>query len=117
MTQKTPKNVLPIELKKWLEEELLNPVLIDVREKKELAIASFNHQVLNLPLSDYSNWINSYSENLSFDERLVVICHSGIRSWEFGIWLLEQDSRYQVWNLKGGIDAWSQDVDNSMPRY
>ena len=39
MTQKTPQNVLPIELKKWLEEELLNPVLIDVREKKELSIA------------------------------------------------------------------------------
>ena len=117
MNLKTPLTVLPKELKKWLDEDLSNPILIDVREEEELAIASFNRNVLHFPLSNYSNWINCYSNNLSFDEPLVVICHSGIRSWNFALWLLEQDSRYQVWNLKGGIDAWSQEVDKSVPRY
>ncbi len=117
MNHKNPLNISPKELEKWLDEDLSKPILIDVREKEELAIASLNQEVLHLPLSDYSSWIDSYAEKLSFDERLVVICHSGIRSWNFAIWLLEQDSRYQVWNLKGGIDAWSQDVDNLVPRY
>ncbi len=117
MNQKIPGSVLPNELNKWLEDDLSTTILIDVREKEELAIASLRKKVLHLPLSNYSNWIHSYSKHLSFDQRLVVLCHSGIRSWEFASWLLEQDSRYQVWNLKGGIDAWSQDVDNSVPRY
>ena len=117
MNQKLPFNLLPKELEKWLKEDISKIILIDVREQQELAIASMNQQVLHLPLSDYSNWIDSYAKHFSFDDRLVVVCHSGIRSWEFAVWLLEQDSRYQVWNLKGGIDAWSLEVDNSIPRY
>ena len=117
MHQTSPINVLPQELKKCLDEGFLKPILIDVREKEELEIAVLNQKALHLPLSDHSNWIASYSNQLSFDEPIVVICHSGIRSWNFAIWLLEQDSRYQVWSLQGGIDAWSKEVDNSIPRY
>ena len=117
MNQKTPLNVSPEELKKWLDDDLLNPILIDVREKEELAIASLPRKVLHLPLSEHSDWIDSYAKHLPLNQNLVVICHSGIRSWTFATWLLEQDARYQVWNLNGGIDAWSQKIDNSVPRY
>ena len=41
----------------------------------------------------------------------------GVRSLDFGIWLLEQGITKSVWNLVGGIDAWSTDVDQSIPRY
>ena len=117
MNQNTPLNISPEELKKWLDDDLSNPILIDVREKEELVIASLPRKVLHLPLSEHLDWIDSYAKHLSFHEKLVVICHSGIRSWNFATWLLEQDSRYQVWNLNGGIDAWSQKIDNSVPRY
>ena len=117
MNQKTPTNISPQELKEWCDDSLMNPILIDVREKDELAIASFNYTVLHFPLGDYSSWIETYSEHLSVDEPIVIICHSGIRSWNFGLWLLEQNSQYQVWNLQGGIDAWSQHVDASIARY
>ena len=117
MNHKKPLNVFPKELKQWLEEDSSKPILIDVREKEELAIASLNQNVLHLPLSDYSNWIDSYYKYLSFEERLVVICHSGIRSRNFAIWLIDQGWNYKVCNLEGGIDAWSIRVDSSVPRY
>jgi rhodanese-related sulfurtransferase len=47
----------------------------------------------------------------------VVICHAGVRSWHFGCWLLSRDPHRSVWNLSGGIDAWSVTVDPRVPRY
>ena len=32
-------------------------------------------------------------------------------------WLIEQGREGEVWNLEGGIDAWSVQVDPSVPRY
>ncbi len=43
-------------------------------------------------------------------------CHLGVRSQEAGEQLLREGFR-NVYNLKGGIDAWSQMVDPSVPRY
>jgi rhodanese-related sulfurtransferase len=47
----------------------------------------------------------------------VVLCHAGIRSLHFGLWLLEQNPNRDVWNLEGGIDAWSVEVDPTVARY
>ena len=47
----------------------------------------------------------------------MVLCHAGIRSLHFGQWLLEQEWGLDVWNLDGGIDAWSLQVDPTTPRY
>jgi hypothetical protein len=46
-----------------------------------------------------------------------VLCHAGVRSWHFACWLIEEHSFGSVWNVQGGIDAWSVDVDRSVPRY
>ena len=48
---------------------------------------------------------------------VVVLCHAGVRSQHFGLWLLEQKTHGEVWNLEGGIDAWSVQVDSQVPRY
>jgi rhodanese-related sulfurtransferase len=47
----------------------------------------------------------------------VVLCHAGVRSHHFGLWLLDQGWGLEVWNLEGGIDAWSTQVDDTVPRY
>jgi rhodanese-related sulfurtransferase len=51
------------------------------------------------------------------DRPVVVLCHAGVRSWQFACWLMEAHSYSEVWNLQGGIDAWSVRVDPSIPRY
>jgi len=118
MNQNIPLNISPKELKKILDDESFEkPFIVDVREDNEIAIASFSFSVLHLPLSKAANWSAKIAELLPNDQPIVVVCHAGVRSLNFGIWLLEQGITKSVWNLVGGIDAWSTDVDESVPRY
>ncbi|MEE8306244.1 MAG: rhodanese-like domain-containing protein, partial [Gammaproteobacteria bacterium] len=47
---------------------------------------------------------------------LVVMCHGGMRSLQVAQYLTDQGFA-DVYNLSGGIDAWSQEVDPAVPRY
>ena len=47
---------------------------------------------------------------------LIVYCHHGIRSWHAACFLVESGFD-QVFNLSGGIDAWSRELDDGVPRY
>ncbi len=118
MNQHIPLNISPKELQKLLEENSYEkPIVVDVREDNEIAIASLPFSVLRLPLSKAENWSGKIEQLLPKDKPIVVVCHAGVRSLNFGIWLLEQEITKTVWNLVGGIDAWSTDVDPSVPRY
>ena len=118
MNQHIPLNISPKELNKLLDDHSsAKPFIVDVREDDEIAIASFSFSVLHLPLSKAANWSGEIEELLPKDAPIVVVCHAGVRSLNFGIWLLEQGIRKTVLNLVGGIDAWSTDVDQSVPRY
>jgi len=118
MNQHIPLNISPKELKKILEDDSSEkPFIVDVREDSEIAIASFAFSVLHLPLSKSANWSEKIEELLPKDQPIVVACHAGVRSLNFGIWVLEKGISRRVLNLVGGIDAWSKDVDPSIPRY
>ena len=53
---------------------------------------------------------------LDADKPLVVMCHSGGRSRRVAEFLLGNGFT-NVFNLKGGIDAWSTQLDSRVPRY
>lgn len=112
----TPQQISAVELqRRLLAGEPLQ--LVDVREPEELERARLAHPVLQLPLSQSAAWLASLEQQLDRDRPVVVLCHAGIRSWQFGCWLMEQQGYGAVWNLRGGIEAWSVDVDPSVPRY
>jgi len=46
----------------------------------------------------------------------VVVCHHGIRSMNVTVWLRNQGFE-QAQSLRGGIDAWSAEVDPGVGRY
>jgi rhodanese-related sulfurtransferase len=91
--------------------------LVDVREEEELALARLPHPVEHLPLSRAAEWMGEVATRLDRDQPVVVLCHAGVRSWRFACWLLADQGYVDVWNLEGGIDAWSVCVDPSIPRY
>lgn len=91
--------------------------LVDVREAMELNLARLNQPVIHLPLSESEAWIGQIDTLLNRDQPVVVLCHAGVRSWQFGCWLMQAQEFGQVWNLQGGIDAWSVEVDPAVPRY
>jgi rhodanese-related sulfurtransferase len=86
--------------------------LIDVREPWELATAHITG-CLPMPMGEVPARAH---QELDPDERLVVICHHGIRSMNVTVWLRNQGFE-QVQSLRGGIDAWSAEVDPSVTRY
>ncbi len=116
MNQKIPQNITVQELDRWLQSDSLQPTLVDVREEQELAIASFPANILHIPLSKANELSKGLLKELSGGD-VVILCHSGIRSWNFACWLIEQDCPCKIWNLYGGIDAWSLEIDPSVPRY
>ena len=91
--------------------------LVDVREDQELAMARLDHPVIHLPLSRAAEWMDRVGTLLDRDQPVAVLCHAGIRSYQFGCWLIEQQGFTAVLNLQGGIDAWSAEVDPTVPRY
>ena len=91
--------------------------LVDVREDAELELARLPHPVVHLPLSRSAEWIPELEQRLARDRPIAVLCHAGVRSWQLGCWLIQEHGYGAVWNVQGGIDAWSVEVDPGVPRY
>ncbi len=85
--------------------------LIDVREPFEHEIARIEAARL-LPLSRFQEWIDT----LEPEAETIVMCHHGVRSAQVCAYLA-QNGFEKVFNLEGGIDSWSTDVDGKVPRY
>ncbi len=112
-----PKTINSFELNEWFNSEDGNPIIIDVREDLELQIASFSKEFLHLPISKLSvDYVKSKICDFK-DAKFVVICHAGIRSYNFGKWLLDNNLVKEIWNLEEGIDGWSKYIDKEIPRY
>lgn len=91
--------------------------LIDVREPEELAIAHLMPLGFqNYPLSAYETWSASILRDLDPQRATYVLCHHGLRSAQMTQWLMQKGFT-QVTNIEGGIAAWSQVVDNTVPQY
>jgi rhodanese-related sulfurtransferase len=87
------------------------PLLVDVREPEEYELARIEGARL-LPLSRFNEW----SPALDREQATVFLCHRGIRSAQVCAFLARAGFG-KIYNLAGGIDRWSQDVDPSVPRY
>src|SRR5436190_5261773 len=85
--------------------------LIDVREPFEYEIARIDGAKL-IPLGEISERL----DELSGERPIVVHCHSGTRSAQAAR-LLQQRGFANVYNLEGGIDAWSDQIDPNVPKY
>ena len=112
-----PRPIQARDLQSWLQDDRPDPLLVDVREDAELDLARFPAKVLHWPLSRSDVWLESVPQQMADGRPVVVICHAGVRSLHLGLWLLQQMPELEVWNLEGGIDAWSVHVDASVPRY
>lgn len=92
-----------------------NYQLVDVREPQELALASLP-QFINLPLSENAQWSVDIHQRLEPTAETIVLCHHGMRSAQMCGWLASQGFT-NLYNVIGGIAAYAQLVDNSIPQY
>lgn len=104
------RTITPRELADWLDQADA-PVVLDVREPWEVATASLPGSVA-IPMRE----IPARLAELPAQRPVVCLCHHGMRSAQVGMFL-ERQGFDAVFNLTGGIDAWSRDVDPSVPTY
>ena len=91
------------------------PLLLDVREPWELAAARIRPargDAVDIPMMS----IPARLAEVDRTRPVVCICHHGVRSAQVVAFLLHIGYP-TVYNLAGGIDAWSTQVDPSVPRY
>lgn len=87
------------------------PLVLDVRESWELQLASIP-DVVHVPM----NQIPARLADFSRDAETIVMCHAGGRSMRVAQYLSNQGFT-NVANLSGGIAAWSEAVDATVPQY
>lgn len=87
------------------------PQFLDVREPWEVETAAVTGAVL-IPMGQVPNRL----DELDRTRPVIVMCHHGRRSAQVGM-LLERNGFAEVINLAGGIAAWSEEVDPSVPQY
>jgi sulfur-carrier protein adenylyltransferase/sulfurtransferase len=84
--------------------------LIDVRENDEAEIVSIGGELI--PMGDIMDNIDKISK----DKKVVLHCKGGGRSGAV-VQALEQKGYNNVYNLKGGIIAYINQVDPNLPKY
>lgn len=84
-------------------------ILLDVREPFEKQIADIGGVLIPM------NSLPSHLGELNKEDEIIVYCHVGGRSQYAAEWLRSQG--FKAKNLTGGINAWSVEIDKSIPQY
>ena len=108
----TVQSISARELAEWLaDSHRTPPLLLDVREPREVETAHVE-QARCIPMHQVPHKCESFDPASD----IVVMCHHGARSMRVAMYLV-QNGFARVYNLSGGIDAWSRDVDPAVPTY
>ncbi|MEI8010253.1 MAG: rhodanese-like domain-containing protein [Candidatus Nitrotoga sp.] len=100
------------DLSTWLSDTTrVNPTLLDVREPWEFQ-ACHIAGAITIPMNDIPDRLSE----LDVNQPIVCICHHGMRSMQIAVFL-EQNGFSKISNLTGGVHAWAQQVDSTMPTY
>lgn len=95
------------------------PLLLDVREPWEFALAAIHLdglRTLHIPMNEIPGRLAELEGARADAQPVVCICHHGARSAQV-VAFLERQGIEDVYNLAGGVDAWSAQVDPGVPRY
>lgn len=90
-------------------------LLLDVRQPWEVQLARIElagAQALHIPMDE----LPARLAELDRSQPVVCICHHGVRSAQV-VAFLQHQGHAQAYNLAGGVDAWSMQVDRAVPRY
>jgi len=86
--------------------------IVDVREPHEYDICHIEGATL-IPLSELPGRV----DELNPDHEIVLHCHHGGRSFQALTFLRDTAGFTKLKNLRGGIDAWAEDIEPEMARY
>jgi adenylyltransferase/sulfurtransferase len=95
---------------KDLRDKKADILILDVRNPDEYALCNLGGQLL--PMSELPQRFHE----LNPEQQIIIHCHAGGRSRRATEFLMAQGFK-RVFNLRGGITAWANEIDPSMPKY
>lgn len=104
------KEISVSELKKWMDEGE-DFQLVDVRKQNEFDFANLGGELIPL------DTVPENAAKFSKDKKVVVHCRSGKRSGDAISYLEHNHGFDNLYNLTGGILAWSDEIDPMIPKY
>ena len=107
--------VRPSQLQSWVQSQGEGTVVLDVREDNELRAAAVKpdgFELVHIPMNEIPGRLGQ----LDPGRAVAVLCHHGTRSQRVAMFLQAQGFDTLA-NIAGGIEAWSQELDPSVPRY
>ena len=112
MSQEFPIEI-DVQTVKQLQQSDESFLLLDVRQDEEFGKAKIDGSVL-IPMGELRERIDELDPHKN--QRIVVHCHHGGRSMQV-TQALRSHGFEKVQNMAGGIEAWSLEIDDSVPRY
>ena len=109
------EQVRPSELNHWIQSHGADAIVLDVRENAELQAASVKPggcELVHIPMNEIPGRLGQ----LDPGRAVACLCHHGNRSMRVAMFL-QANGFDTVANIAGGIDAWSLELDPSVPRY
>ncbi|MCO6457023.1 MAG: rhodanese [Pirellulaceae bacterium] len=113
MSASSPQLEVDVQTVKRMLDERHEFLLLDCREPDEHELARIDRAVL-IPLSQLPERVSELEPHR--DRPIVVHCHHGVRSLRVTHWLIGLGFA-RVQSMRGGIDAWSLQIDPGMARY
>ena len=117
MNQDSAPAEFPIEISVQEAQSILqgddDVLLLDCRELDEVETAKIENS-MHIPMGQITDRVQEVEPFRS--KRIIVHCHLGMRSLRVTNWLRKQGF-LKTQNMAGGIDAWSTEIDESVPRY
>lgn len=107
---KRTEEITPKELKRWIDTGR-RVTLLDVREPHEYELCHLDGSKF-IPLEELRERVNELNKT----DEMVVYCHVGSRS-AHAVEILSSLGFDKTLNLRGGIRAWSEEVDPTLPKY
>lgn len=104
------KEINVTDLKKLIDEKA-DIQLIDVRETWENEMANIGGELI--PMGEVVENVDKISK----DKQVIVYCRSGRRSANVIVMLEQMHQFDNLYNLEGGILAWSDEIDPDVPKY
>ena len=88
-------------------------LLVDCREPQEHEIVRLEKATL-VPMSEFADRLSELEPHR--EREIVIHCHHGGRSVRVAMWLRQRGFERAA-SLAGGIDAWAERIDPTLPRY
>lgn len=109
--------IRPADLPRWLQAVCAygEPLVLDVREPAEWQAASIKANGFALREMSMGQ-VPPRMQELDPEQPVAVLCHHGVRSMQVAAFL-QAHGFARVANIAGGIDAWSVELDPTVPRY